>query len=95
MLSAHANEIPLEGWTELTEEYVELARIWVSSTRSFVLIAPEAATTPALLGSLLVESAYTAAQTYASGGTMSVAEALTEILRGIDEERARLSEEDT
>ena len=91
---AHHNEIPLDGWSELSDDYVELARVWVSSNKCFVLVAPEVAATPALLGSLLVESAYTAARTYASDGSMSGAEALSEILRGMDEERARRSEEE-
>jgi hypothetical protein len=48
---------------------------------------------PELLGSLLIESVYTAATAYAAAGEMSESEALSRIWQGLDEERARLSAE--
>ena len=91
----HPGAIPIDGWSELTEEYSELARFWVSGTRAFTLVAPDICKSPALLGSLLVECVHTAAEGYAAGGRMSKSQALSELWSGFDEERARLDQEQT
>lgn len=92
MAAEHKNAIPLAGWSELTDEHWELARFWVSAQRSFTLVAPDVASSPSLLGSLLVECVHTAAEGFEAAGTMSTAEALAEIWAGFDEERARLGQ---
>jgi len=90
----HPHSIPLAGHAGLDEQYRELARFWVSTERSFVLVAPDVAQSPVLLGSLLVECIHTAAAGYAALGHISEEEALKELWKGLDEERYRLENPD-
>jgi hypothetical protein len=86
-LAAALPNLPNNAW--------EIARFWVSTERSFVAIGRLERWSPELLRSLLVESLHTAAATYAGGGSMSEAEALQRLWRGLDEERQRLSSPDS
>lgn len=86
----HRHSIPLTGHAGLDDEYHEVARFWVSAERSFVLVAPHVVTSPALLGSLLVECLHTAAAGYAATGNFTEEAALSKLWKGFDEERSRL-----
>jgi hypothetical protein len=89
----HPGAIPLEGHPNLSEDYVELARLWVSPDRgrSYVLTGFLEGWQPELVGALLVESIHTAAVGYASRGDMTKEEALRRLLSGFDAERASLN----
>ena len=91
---SHPNELPLEVISDLPPDAVELARLWVNSSRSYVAVGYPDRWTPELIGSLLVESAYTVATAYAAQTEMSEEEALKGIWRGFDEERERLNNGD-
>lgn len=86
----HPHSIPLAGHAGLDDQYHELARFWVSTERSFVLVAPDVVQSPALLGSLLVECIHTAAAGYAATANITEEEALNELWKGLDQERSRL-----
>jgi hypothetical protein len=86
----HPGEITLGVLQGLPEEAWELARFWVTSERSFVAVGRTKGWSPELLGSLLVECVHTAAAGYAGAESMTEAEALQRLWRGLDEERARL-----
>ncbi|OHC99100.1 DUF5076 domain-containing protein [Sphingopyxis sp. Root1497] len=90
----HPHSVPLTGHAELDDRYHEVARFWVSTERSFVLVAPDVVNSPALLGSLLVECMHTAAAGYAATGSFSEEEALSELWKGFDEERSRIESPD-
>jgi hypothetical protein len=91
----HPGEISLTALPGLPSDAQEVARIWVTSDRSFVAVGRSAAWEPELLGSLIVECVYNAAATYASGGAISQPEALDRLWRGFDEERARLRSQES
>jgi hypothetical protein len=76
---------------DLPKDAFELARFWVNTKRSFVAIGRPERWSPELLGSLIVESIHTAAQSYAAFGEMSEAEALRRLWDGFDQERAQLA----
>ena len=76
---------------DLPADAVEIARLWVSSDRSFVAVAHQREWSPELLGSLFVECLLTAADACAAACDMSVEEALTQLWKGVDDERLRLS----
>ena len=90
----HSGAISLVGWTQLTEDFQELARFWVSKERSFVLVAPDHVNSATLLGSLLVECVHTAADGYAAAWNRPRPQVLAELWRGFDEERMRLEGQD-
>ena len=71
-----------------------MARVWVNSKRSFVAVAYKKEWPPELLGSLLVESMYTAATAVAAHTGLTENEALERLWRGFDEERERLKDGD-
>ena len=87
-------EISIDEWPELNDGYVELARFWVSQERAVTLLAPDVTDSPALLGSLLVECAHTAADAYAQLNNVDREQALAELWKGFDEERERLKNVD-
>ena len=88
-----ANELPLSLFSDLPSEATEVARLWLTSRRSYVLVGHMVGWTPDLMGSLLIECARTAAVAFASRFDMSDAKAFEEIMRGMDEERARMADE--
>lgn len=90
--SGHPGELPLEGHPSLSDDYIELARFWLSPEqgRSYVLTGIEQQWSPELLGALLVESVHTAAAGFAQRDGITEQEALGLIWGGFDEERARL-----
>jgi hypothetical protein len=90
----HPNELPIEIIPDLPANAMELARLWVTTERSYVAVGYPDRWTPELIGSLLVESAYTVAAAYAAQGDMSEADALDAIWRGFDDERERLKNGD-
>jgi len=92
---AHPGEISIGDHPTLTADYFELARFWVSPTkmRSYVMTGFEEQWEPELLGSLLVESLYTAAAAYAARREISKEDALQRLWQGLDDERARLASE--
>jgi hypothetical protein len=71
-----------------------MARLWVNSERSYVAVAYKKEWPPELLGSLLVESMYTAAAVVAAHTGLTEDEALERLWRGFDEERERLKDGD-
>ena len=89
---SHPHELPLEVLSDLPPDAVELARLWVNSKRSYVAVGYPDGWSPELIGSLLVESAYTVAKAYAAQSDLSEAAALNAIWRGFDEERERLND---
>jgi hypothetical protein len=91
---SHPNELPLEVISGFPSDAIELARLWVDSKRSYVAVGYPDRWTPELIGSLLVESAYTVATAYAAQTEMSEEEALEAIWRGFDEERERMANGD-
>lgn len=91
----HPGAISIKGRPELGKTAFELARFWINPDegRSHVLVGFQDRWSPELLGSLLIESVYTAAAAYAATGSMSEQEALRRMWLGLDEERARLNAE--
>ena len=87
----HKGELPIVTAEPLRDDAWELARFWINGERSLVVTGVEDRWSPELIGSLLLESAKTAAVSYARIGTMSEHEAWEEILKGLDAERERLS----
>jgi hypothetical protein len=87
----HPGALPLVGHSDLTDDYFELARFWVSAKqgRAFSVVGTMAHWPPELLGSLIVECVQTAATGYARHTGLPEAEVLQGIWRGFDEERAR------
>ena len=90
----HPGEIDLGIFVDLPKDARELARFWIGADRSFVSVARDQNWTPELLGHLLIECVHNAAASYASAGDMSEGEALKRIWNGIDEERARLHQQE-
>jgi hypothetical protein len=88
--AAHPGAISLDRSAELTGDYFELARFWVSAEkgRSYVLVSQLDGWEPELLGSLLDECLHTAAATFAARGDMTEEEALARLRKGFDEHRA-------
>ena len=68
----------------------EIARLWVSHERSFVLTSHDKKWQPELFGSLLVECIHTAAVAFAKTAEMTETEALERIWQGLDAERTNL-----
>lgn len=93
----HSGAISIGGSSVPSKTSFELARFWVDPEegRAHVFIGFQDRWSPDLLGSLLIESIYTAAAAYAAVSDMSESEALSLIWRGLDDERARLSAEPT
>ena len=91
----HAGEITLDALPSLPADAVELARLWVSPNagRSYVATSAYQDWAPELLGSLLVESARTAASGFAKASKMTELEAFALIMKGMDAERAGLASE--
>jgi len=87
----HKGELPLVTSEGLSPDAWELARFWINGERSLVVTGVEERWSPELMGSLLLECARTAATAYAHAGSMSEDEAWARILKGLDEERQRLS----
>lgn len=87
----HPSALTLAGHADLTPDYFELARFWVSAEqgRSFSIVGTMTHWPPELLGSLLVECVQTAAAGYAAHTGLPEAEVLQGIWRGFDEERTR------
>ncbi|MBO0749765.1 MAG: DUF5076 domain-containing protein [Porphyrobacter sp.] len=94
---AHPGAIELEGHPDLTDDYFELARFWVSAEqgRSYVLMGFLERWQPELLGSLINEGFHNAAAAYAERGIMSEEEALRRLYDGFDDHRASLNSEAT
>jgi hypothetical protein len=88
--AAHPGAISLDHLAELTGDYFELARFWVSAEkgRSYVLVSHMDRWEPELLGSLLDECFHTAAVTFAARGEMTEEEALARLRKGFDDHRA-------
>ena len=90
----HEGEISLDALAGVTPDAFELTRLWVNSERSFVAVAYRKEWPPELLGSLLVESIYTAADAVAAQLGLTETEARDRIWRGFDEEREKLANGD-
>jgi len=91
----HAGEITLAALPSLPADAIELARLWVSPKdgRSYVATSAYQQWAPELVGSLLVESARTAATGFATASNMTEMEAFALIMKGMDDERGRLASE--
>jgi hypothetical protein len=87
----HDGEIEIGKFNDLAPDAVELARLWVSSERVQAYVAYRPEWSPELLGSLLVETIYTAAGAVAAHQGLSEEQARKAIWRGFDEERERLA----
>jgi hypothetical protein len=87
----HEGEIEIADFDLLGADSVELARLWISAERVNAFVAWKEEWPPELLGSLLVETIYTAAGGVAAHAGISEAEARDRIWRGFDEERERLA----
>jgi len=95
-IERHAGEIQMRDvHPDLPADAFELARFWVNSERSFVAVGFEQDWSPELLGSLLIECLYTAADAYASATDIPQDDALQMLWKGVDEERARLASGET
>lgn len=90
--SDHPGAISLKEHVDLSDDYLELARFWISPEqgRSYVVTSILERWRPELFGSLLVESVHTAAAAYAARGGMTEEDALQRIWSGFDAERANL-----
>ena len=87
----HKGELPVVTSEPLRDDAFELARFWINGERSLVVTGVQQKWTPELVGSLLLECARTAAASYAHTGIMSEQDAWHRILKGLEEERQRLS----
>jgi hypothetical protein len=87
----HEGELDILPFSELQPDSFELARLWVSSERISAFVAYKPEWPPELLGSLLVETIYTAAAAVAAQLGLDEEEARDRIWRGFDEERERLA----
>jgi len=87
----HEGEIEIEKFNDLGPDAFELARLWINSERVQAYVAYKQEWSPELLGSLLVETVYTAAGAVAAHLNLSEDEARQRIWRGFDEERERLA----
>lgn len=87
----HEGELAIEAFNDLAPDSFELARLWVSSERVNAFVAYKTEWPPELLGSLLVETIYTAATAVAAHTGLNEEQARDRIWRGFDEERERLA----
>ena len=83
------NAIPLAGVQVLSDESVEIARLWVTNGGgSTVFIDARRMPDAAMFGMLLADTAGHAANAYAAALGISVEDAMKRVWSGMDKERA-------
>ena len=84
---SHQNEIALENGAELTSEYHEIMRVWVTNTAgSSVWINAVAIDDPRVFGFLMADTIRHAAKAYSSTWDLDENGALQAIVDGVGEE---------